>query len=112
MALALLRSRAPVRAVVHYFVGDATLAERYLELGCSISVGKPVTRAAEAALRAAATRLPLERLLLETDTYPLPGRATEPRDVSLVCATIAALRDLTPHQVAASTTENFLRLFN
>lgn len=110
-ALRHLRPRAPLPAVVHYFVGDARLAERYLELGCLISVGKPVTRPAESALREAAAAIPLDRLLLETDTYPLPGRATEPRDVALVCAAVARVHRIEPAEVAARTTENFLRLF-
>lgn len=111
-ALALLRPRAPLRAVVHYFVGDARLAERYLDLGCLISVGKPVTRRSETALRRALAVIPLDRLLLETDTYPLPGRATEPRDVALVCAAVAEVRRLEPAEVAARTSENYLATFN
>jgi TatD DNase family protein len=54
---------------------------------------------------------PFERLLLETDTYPLPGRTTEPRDVADVCRAVAELRGLDPADVAARTTESFLRLF-
>ena len=111
LALDLLARRAPIRGVVHYFVGDAALAARYLELGCLISVGKPVTRPAEAALRAAIAAIPLHRLLLETDTYPLPGRATEPRDVVAVCASVAAIRGIGARVVAAGTTENVRRLF-
>lgn len=111
-ALAILRSRAPVRAVVHYFAGDVSLAERYLEAGCLIGVGKPVTRPSQAALRAAIRATPLERLLLETDTYPLPGRTTEPRDLRLVCAAVAELRGVPTSEVAARTTENFRRLFD
>jgi TatD DNase family protein len=101
----------PAGAVVHYFVGDAALARRYLEAGCHISVGKPVTRPPGRALREAVARAPLERLLLETDTYPLPGRATEPRDVADVCRAVAELRGLDPAEGAARTTENYVRLF-
>lgn len=111
-ALALLRPWAPIPAVVHYFVGDAALARRYLELGCLISVGKPATRPSEVALREALVEIPIDRLLLETDTYPLPGRATEPRDAAKVCAAVARLRGLEPAVVAARTTESFLRLFS
>ena len=111
VALDLLAARAPVRAVVHYFVGDAELAARYLELGCSISVGKPVTRPTEAAPRQALAAIPLDRLLLETDTYPLPGRTTEPRDVIAVCEAVAEIRGVTPAEVAVQTMDNFRRLF-
>jgi TatD DNase family protein len=98
------------RTAVHYFVGDRALAERYLRAGLYLSVGKPVTRTENAALRAAVQAVPLDRLLLETDTYPLPGRTTEPRDVGAVAAAIAALRGVPAAQVARATTANLARL--
>ena len=106
-ALALLATAPAVRAVAHYFVGGPALAATYLEAGCWISVGRPVTRAAETAVRAAVQTIPLSRLLLETDTYPLPGRTTEPRDLTTVCAAVAALTGQTYETVAQATTANF-----
>ncbi|HEX8036573.1 MAG TPA: TatD family hydrolase [Ktedonobacterales bacterium] len=110
-----LYAAAPARlgAVVHYFVGDLPQARRWLDLGCHISVGRPVTRQANAGLRAAiaSPALPLDRLLIETDTYPLPGRVTEPAHVVTVAAEVAALKDLPIEQVAHQTTANFMRLF-
>ena len=111
LALGRLRARAPVAAVVHYFVGDAELARRYLDVGCDVSVGKPATRPEHAALREAIATIPLDRLLLETDTYPLPGRTTEPRDLPLVCAAVAELQDVAPALVAERTAASFERLF-
>jgi TatD DNase family protein len=95
---------------VHYFQGGAELAERYLSLGCSISVGKPVLRLANRALLELVRRIPLERLLLETDTYPLPGRSTEPGDVRSVAEKVAELRGVTVATIADATTANFRRL--
>lgn len=110
-AQAMLVERQGVRAVVHYFQGDRGLADAYLELGCFISVGKPVTRPARAALREAVGAIPLDRLLLETDTYPLPGRTTEPRDVVEVGQAVAKLQGVGTDAVARATTANYLRLF-
>lgn len=98
------------RAAVHYFVGGPALAERYLAAGLYLSVGKPVTRAENGPLRAAVRATPLNRLLLETDTYPLPGRTTQPADLAAVAAAVAALKDLTPDAVAQATTANLARL--
>ncbi|MCC7369728.1 MAG: TatD family hydrolase [Chloroflexi bacterium] len=106
-ALTVVRAQPAVRTVAHYFVGGPALAARYLEAGCWISVGRPVTRQAETAVRAAVPRIPLDRLLLETDTYPLPGRATEPRDVATVCAGVAELHGASVEAVAAATTASF-----
>lgn len=100
----------PERAVVHYFIGDRALADRYLEAGLLIALGKPVTRRENTALREAASTIPLDRLLLETDTYPMPGRTTEPRDVRLVAEAIAELRGISPDDVARTTGGNLKRL--
>jgi TatD DNase family protein len=97
--------------VVHYFVGDPELAQRYLDFGCLVSVGKPVTRRENAALRSAVAEAPLDRLLLETDTYPLPGRTTEPRDLRDVCAAVAEVKRMSPQRVAMTTTKSFLTVF-
>ena len=103
------RQRAPVQTVVHYFVGDAELSRQYVDLGCWIAVGKPVTRPADTVVRGAIPAIPLDRLLLETDTYPLPGRTTEPRDVADVCAAVADLTGRSYQEVAEATTANFER---
>lgn len=110
-----LYATTPARlgAVVHYFVGDLAVARRWLDLGCHISVGRPVARLEHADLRAAiaSADLPMERLLVETDTYPLPGRTTEPADVVAVAAEVATLKRLPREHVAHQTTANFMRLF-
>ncbi|HEX5414978.1 MAG TPA: TatD family hydrolase [Chloroflexota bacterium] len=97
-------------AVFHYFTGDRALAERLLAAGLSISVGKPVTRPGNAALRAAVETIPLDRLLLETDSYPLPGRTTEPADLPRVARAVADLKRLPVEAVAEATTGNLLRI--
>jgi TatD DNase family protein len=106
-ALAIVGRHPAVRTVAHYFVGGPELARRYLEVGCWISVGRPVTRPSDVAVRAAVPAIPLDRLLLETDTYPLPGRTTEPRDVVSVCAAVAELTGRSYEEVAAATTAAF-----
>jgi TatD DNase family protein len=107
----LLQQAYPARGVVvHYFVGDLASARRWLDLGCMLSVGKPVTRPEHAALREAVAAVPLERLLLETDTYPLPGRTTEPAHLRQIAEAVAALKNLPLETVAEQTTANFCRL--
>lgn len=98
------------RAILHYFVGDWSLASRALDLGLSLSVGKPATRPENHALRDAIRWTPLDRLLLETDSYPLSGRTTEPRDVGLVAQAVADLKGLSVARVEVATTANLTRL--
>jgi TatD DNase family protein len=106
-ALRLVRQRPGVRVVAHYFVGGPDRARRYLDAGCWLSVGRPVTRPADADVRAAVPLVPLDGLLLETDTYPLPGRTTAPRDVVSVCAAVAELRGESYAAVARATTASY-----
>ena len=96
--------------IVHYFVSDLASACRWLDLGCTLSVGRPVTRHENIALRKAVAAIPLERLLLETDTYPLPDRATEPAHVLQVAEVVAELKGIALEAAAEQTTANFCRL--
>jgi len=98
------------RGVVHYFTGDEAQAERLVRSGLLLSVGKPVTRPEQTALRRAVALVPLDRLLLETDSYPLPGRLTEPRDVRLVAEAVAEIKGCSLDEVATATTRTFLDL--
>ena len=98
------------RGVAHYFVGDQYLADLYLAAGLMLSVGKPVTRQENQSLRMAIREVPLNRLLLETDTYPLSGRATEPADVRNIAESIAELKGVSLEEVAEATTANLRQL--
>jgi TatD DNase family protein len=99
-----------VDIIVHYFVGDLASAKRWLIFGCHLSVGKPATRPENTALREAVAAIPLERLLLETDTYPLPGRATEPAHIAQIAQAVAEIKRLPITTIAEETTANFCRL--
>jgi TatD DNase family protein len=100
------------RAVRHYFTGGPEDAAPLLAAGVSLSLGKPLAKreAAYDPLREVASVAPLDYLLLETDTYPLPGRTTEPRDVREVAAALAALRGVQLATIAGTTTATFARL--
>lgn len=112
-ALALLVAAGlAARAVHHYFVGGPAEAMAALAAGVCLSLGKPLAKAGAAydPLREVARSAPLDRLLLETDTYPLPGRTTEPADARQVAGALAALRGRAFADVAAATTATFARL--
>ncbi|MBI3744513.1 MAG: TatD family hydrolase [Chloroflexi bacterium] len=101
-----------VGAIWHYFQGTQADAETGLALGCYISLAKPLLRTPE--LEAVVRTLPLERIVLETDTYPQPFkknpvRRTEPSHVRLVAEKVAELRGMTVEEVAEVTTANLRR---
>ena len=75
--------------------------------------GKPLLRRPD--LQAIAAGLPLESIVLETDTYPQPFKGsrdkwTEPRDVPLVAGKLAELKDVPVEEVERVTTANFLAM--
>lgn len=102
--------------VMHYFSGDAALARRYIELGFVISVHTSVTHPKASRLAAVAGELPLDRLVLETDSpYGAPqrhrGKRNEPAYVAEAAARVAELRGLPVEHIAEATTLTALRLF-
>lgn len=104
-------------AVVHCFTGSLELGERLIaEHDVYLGIGGAVTFKNARELQDAVKRLPLHRLVLETDCpymtpAPYRGKRNEPAHVALTCAAVAALRGMTVGELAANTTENALRLF-
>jgi TatD DNase family protein len=116
--VAILREGGSAHAgVVHSFLGDLALAETFLDLGFHLGVGGPITYPANGALRDAVRRVPLERVVLETDCpylTPVPhrGKRNEPAHVEFVAAEVARLRGISIDEVARQTTANALALFS
>jgi TatD DNase family protein len=102
--------------VLHSFSSGRQLAETALKLGFFISISGIVTFKNAEELRAIVRDLPLDRLLVETDSpylAPVPhrGRRNEPAFVAATAAAVAALKEIEPAALAAATTANFFRLF-
>jgi TatD DNase family protein len=115
IARILREERAPA-GVLHCFSSGRALAEAALDLGFYISISGIVTFRAADDLRAIVRDVPLERLLVETDApylapVPYRGRRNEPAYVVATAAAVAALKGVTPAELAAATTANFFRLF-
>ena len=105
-----------VRGVFHCFSGSIEMAREVLKLGFYLSVGGTLTFKNAAKLPEIVKEIPLERLLLETDSpylTPVPhrGRRNEPLHVSLVAKKVAQLRGLSVEEVARQTTANTCRCF-
>ncbi len=101
--------------VMHYFDGDLELAKRYVELGFFISIHCSVTYPNAGALTEVAAELPLDVLLVETDSpYGPPqshrGQRNEPAYLEEAVVKIAQLRSEKIERVAEATTANAIRL--
>ena len=105
------------RGVFHCFSGSADLAERAIEIGFMISFSGIVTFKKAEELRKIARKVPLDRLLIETDCpylTPVPhrGKRNEPAYVVEVARSLAGLRGLELEELAHIATENFMRFFS
>jgi TatD DNase family protein len=106
----------PLRGVMHSFTGDWSTAEACLEVGLHISFAGMVTYKNAQALRELAARIPLDRLLVETDSpylspMPLRGKRNEPANVVHTAECLAKLQNTDLGLLAQQTTENARRLF-
>ena len=106
----------PAGGVLHCFSGDWSLATQFLELGFYLGLDGPVTFSNGSRAQEVARRIPLDRLLLETDSpylTPVPhrGQRNEPAYVTLVAQQVARLRGVAVEEIAARTRENAWRLF-
>ncbi|HEV2884915.1 MAG TPA: TatD family hydrolase [Pyrinomonadaceae bacterium] len=102
--------------VMHCFSGTQWLADQALELGFLISFSGIVTFKKAEELRAVAKRVPLERLLIETDCpylAPIPyrGKRNEPAYVVEVARCLAEIHSLSVEEMGRITAENFERVF-
>jgi len=109
------KSRSHWRGVFHCFPGDLAMAEEVMALGFHLSFTGVVTFK-NAAMADVAARVPLHRMLLETDCpymAPVPhrGKRNEPADVQHVAQKIAELKGLSFAEIARATSENACELF-
>ncbi len=106
-----------VTGVIHCFSAGPELAEAALELGFYIGVSGIMTFKKAEELRETLRRVPLERLLVETDApylAPVPqrGKQNEPAFVVHTAAALAELKAVKADELAAVTSENFYTLFS
>ena len=102
--------------ILHCFSGTLDEAQKGIDLGFYVSFAANITYTKSQPLRDVAAALPLDRILIETDSPYLPpqakrGKRNEPAYVAEVARTIASVRDLAPAFVASQTAANFNRLF-
>ena len=105
-----------VGGVMHCFTETAEVAQRALDMGFHISFSGIVTFKNATELQSTAARIPMDRLLIETDApylAPVPhrGRQNEPGFVPFVAHKLAQLRGVDNEAIAAATADNFYRLF-
>lgn len=117
--LALMRSHNADKAggVLHCFTENWDMAKAALDLGFYISISGIMTFRNATELRDVVKRLPLDRLLIETDApyltpVPFRGKTNQPAYVSAVAKAVAEVKGVSLDSLAKATTDNFYTLFN
>ncbi|MGB4437710.1 MAG: TatD family hydrolase [Sedimentibacter sp.] len=104
------------RGILHCYSGSVEMAREFIKLGFYISLGGPVTFKKAKTPKLVAMEIPLDKLLIETDSpyltpEPFRGKRNEPDYVKYVAAEIANIKNISVDTVAEKTNENFKRLF-
>ncbi|MCL4471218.1 MAG: TatD family hydrolase [Sulfuricella sp.] len=107
---------AAVGGVMHCFTENMEVAERAIALNFYISFSGIVTFKKATQLKEVAMKIPLDRMLVETDSpylapVPFRGKTNQPAFVKHIAEEIARLRNIDEQEVAAATTANFISLF-
>ena len=110
------RKQVGLSGVMHCFSGSVETANEFLKLGLWISFAGPLTFSNASKLREVARQLPLEKLLVETDSpylspHPFRGERNEPSKVGVIGTKLAEIKGLTVDAVMAATTTNCKNLF-
>ena len=103
-------------ALIHCFSQSVEMMEEYVKMGDYLALGGAVTFKNAKTPKEVAKKVPLDRLLLETDCpymtpVPYRGKRNEPKLVKFVCQYIADLRQIDPEEVEKITAENTKRFF-
>jgi TatD DNase family protein len=103
--------------ILHCFTGNSDQAKRALEMGFMVSFAGNITFPKAQQIRDAALAVPLDRILIETDSpflAPVPhrGKRNEPVFVKEVAAQLGEIRGISSEEVGEQTTQNFDRFFS
>lgn len=115
--LEIIRESGYFRGVMHCYSGSAEMAQELLKLGFYISFAGPVTFKNGKKAQEAAKQIPIERILIETDSpyltpEPYRGQRNDSSMVQFVARKIAELKGITAAEAARITMENGKRFFN
>jgi TatD DNase family protein len=105
------------KPLLHCFTSDISLARAGMALGAYVSFSGILTYKSADNLRQVAAEIPMDRLLVETDSpylapVPYRGRSNEPAFVVKTLETLAGVKGVTTAEMAQATSDNFFRLFS
>jgi TatD DNase family protein len=114
--MAILKEYPDVKGVMHCFSGSVEFAMECIKIGYYIALGGPVTFKNAHKPKEVAAKMPIDRLLLETDApflapHPYRGQQNEPANIKFIAEEIANLRGISLEELANATSVNAEKLF-
>ncbi len=115
--ITILRDYDGLRGVIHCFSGSVSNAEAFIEAGMMISFTGMITYPKNEELRAVVEKIPLEKIMLETDSPFLSpqdnrGNRNDPRSVENIASLVAQLKHVSVEEAGKQTTMNAINFFN
>ena len=110
------KKNSNLKVLIHCFTGTAEFARKLLDLNCYISVSGIITFKNSTDLINAVSKIPIEKLLVETDSpylAPIPyrGKSNEPSYIVETIDKLSQIKNISKDKVKANTTNNFKNLF-
>lgn len=106
-----------IKGVIHCFSDDYEMANKFIELGFYIGIGGVVTFKNAKDLYDVVKRIPIDHILLETDSpylapVPYRGKENSPKNIKVIAEKIAEIKGMSLEEVGEITTANAKRLFD
>lgn len=113
----IMKEYQDVKMILHCYSGSLEMAEKFMKLGVYFGIGGVLTFKNSRILKEVVKKIPLERLLLETDSpylapEPLRGQTNEPKNILLVAQKIAQIKEIPLEEVLKQTTLNAISRFD
>ena len=110
------KQNSTLKVLIHCFTGTKDFAKKLLDIGCYISISGIVTFKNSTELSETASYIPLDRLLVETDSpylapSPLRGKPNEPSFIVHTVAKLSEIKNVSTDIIEEKTTKNFKELF-
>ena len=111
------RKNSNLKILVHCFTGSKDFAKKLIDINCYISVSGIITFKNTAEFTDTVSFIPLENLLVETDSpylapVPYRGKSNEPAYIVHTVEKLSQIKDVSRESVMTNTTNNFIKLFN
>jgi TatD DNase family protein len=105
-----------IKIMMHCYSAGPEFVERFMDLGCLFSIAGPVTFKNGQSHRDAVVKIPLDRLVVETDSpyltpHPFRGQRNEPAYVKFTAEKVAEVKGLSLEELALATTQNARKFF-